>query len=223
MQVDGGNLPARWIGLFGLGLAASSVIAWTLAPIHVDAETARGVAAHYSEHRTGILRFAYLGAIGTALQLPFFVALRGLAAAAPVDQALSRLGLAAMLVEVVGVSLAFSTFGAIAYREPSPDVAQALNDVAWIAINLGAGPVTSVGLSAFALVLWRSRAVGAWLLPFTAVVALAHLVVAATFAREGAFAPVGEVSFAVPLVFFSWFAAVGVALAARRRPRGLAP
>lgn len=206
-------MTARALGWLGLALAASGAVGWLISPL--DMPDASGeLVSHVAEHRTEILLYAYLGVLGTAAQLVFFVGLRDVAGDAERVRFWGRLGLLAMLVEVAVVSTAFALFAVLAHLEPGPDVAAALRDSAWLFIDLAAGPVTSVGLMGLAIALVRSGVVDRWLLPLTAVVAVAHLLVAAAFAREGFLSPDGGIAIIVPLLFFSWFAAVGAPLAA---------
>jgi len=92
-----------------------------------------------------------------------------------------------------------------------------LTEFGWLLVNLAGGPVTAVAILAFALAL-RSKGLGGnWLLPVSTVVALAHLVVASSFASDGFFAPVGGIEIAVPLIYQAWITAVALALT--RGPR----
>jgi hypothetical protein len=213
-------VPPRWIGLFGVAFALVSAGSFFLVPLDTASDqSAQSLAEHYSDHRTAILVGCYGATLGTALQLVFFVGLRGLADGSWLSQYLARLGLAAILVEVVTVIVAFSVLAAAAYGEPGPATTRTLSDLAWLLIDLAAGPATAIALSAFAVALWRSRLVGRWVLPFTAFAALAHLVVAATFARSGFLSPEGGLALVVPAIFLTWIAAVGLALTTANRAR----
>lgn len=209
-----GGLPARWIGLFGFAFAVVSAATFFVVPLDTASDqSGAALARHYAEHRTAILVGCYGATLNTALQLVFFVGLRQLVDGSPLSQALGRLGLASILAEVIGVTIAFSVLAAGAYRQPDPETLRVLSDLAWILIDLAAGPVTALALSAFALALWRSRAAGRWLLVFTAFAAAAHLVVAAAFAREGFLSPEGGIALLVPGFFLGWIAVVGLSLA----------
>jgi hypothetical protein len=208
-------MPARWIGLFGVGLGVVGVVGWLVAPLDMPADDARALAAYYEEHRGWILAAAYAGVVGTTVQLVFFGALAELAQQTERARTAARIGLVSMVVEVVGVCVAFAVFAAVAYREPALETAQVMTDLAWILIDLAAGPCTSVGLMAFGLALAWSGVGGRALVAWSAVVAVAHLVVAAALASDGAFAPDGAVAYVVPFLFFSWFAVAGIAVARR--------
>jgi hypothetical protein len=78
--------------------------------------------------------------------------------------------------------------------------------------------VTTVAIVAFALALRREGFGGTWLLPVSALAAVAHVLVASSFAESGFFSPVGGVEIVVPLVYQAWIAALSVALV--RGPRG---
>jgi hypothetical protein len=58
-----------------------------------------------------------------------------------------------------------------------------------------------------------------WLLRASALAAVAHLVVASSFAESGFFSPVGGVEILVPCIYQAWIAAVGVALVRGARAR----
>ena len=207
-------MTARTTGLVALGVAVSGAAGWLISPFSLPSDPEQ-LSAEIARNRDEILLYSYLGAVGAAAQVVVFAGLRQLARSAEAGWA--RIGLASMLVEVCAIAVAFSIFASVAVREPGGETAQVLTDLAWLLINLASGPVTAVGLSAFAIALTRGGQVGGWLLPFTAVVALAHLAVAATFARDGFLAPDGGLAVIVPLLFFSWIGLVGVTLVPRAR------
>ena len=91
-------------------------------------------------------------------------------------------------------------------------------DTGWIVINLGAGPPTAVSVAAFSIVLMRSGTVERRVAAFGFLVAAAHLVVAATFARRGAMAPEGMVALVVPALYYAWVLGVSLGLLRRRAP-----
>ena len=199
----------RWLGLFGLGLALISAATWVVAPIHVSSgEVGKELSTHYESHRTLLLAFGYAAALGNPLQAIFFVALRTIVGPGQVEQTLGRVGLVCMLIVVILVLVGFSIFSALAYAQPPVDVAAPLTDLAWILINQAAGPVTTLGLIAMTIALARSGLVRGWVVGYTIVVGAAHLIVAAAVADDGLFSPAGAVAFAVPMLFFSWFAVV---------------
>jgi hypothetical protein len=207
----------RAIGLFGLGLALVSALSWVFAPIHVSSgELGGDLAERYDEHRALLLAFGFAAALGNALQAVFDVALRSIVRGGQLNQALARVGMVCMLIQVGIVTVAFTIFSALAYAQPPNDVAAPLTDLAWLLINQAAGPVTTIGLISLTIALVRSGLVRSWVTPYAVVVGLAHLVVAATVAENGFFSPAGEVAFAVPLLFFSWFAVVGYELSRGR-------
>ena len=208
-------MPARWIGLLGVVLALTGAFGWLVAPLDMSDDDARAVAAYYGENRGRILAYAYAGVVGTTLQLVFFGGLLHLARESERARTAARIGFAAMAVEVAGVCIAFTAFAAAAYREPEPATAQAVTDLAWLLIDLAAGPCTTVGLMSFGLALAWSGIGGGPLVAWSAVVAATHLLVAGAFAAEGFLAPDGGVALVVPLLFFSWFAAAGLAVLRR--------
>ena len=212
----------RWLGLFGLGLALISAVSWVVAPIHVSSgELGTDLSAHYEDNRALLLAFGFAAALGNALQACFVVALRSIVRGGQIEQALARLGMVCMLLEVGLVTGAFTIFAALAYGQPPADVAAPLTDLAWLLINQAAGPVTAIGLISLTIALARSGLVRSWVVPYTVVVGAAHLVVAGTVAEDGFFSPAGEVAFAVPILFFSWFAVVGYELISRPGPRSV--
>lgn len=193
----------RWIALIGLGLAASGAAGLPLSPFAEE---------RLAAHRTEVLAFAYLGVFGNALQLAFFGGLAWLVDRDARGRALGRIGMAGIAVQVTAVTAAFTIFAALAQSPPSPATEHTLSDLAWLLINLAGGPVTTLALLAFGFALVRTQLIGRWLLPYTGAIAAAHLVVGATFAREGAMSPDGAVAQVVPMLYFAWFAAVSVAL-----------
>ena len=195
-------------------MALSGAAGWLIAPFTLPSDPQQ-LAAEIARDRDEILLYSYLGVVGAAAQVIVFAGLRQLAGGA--EAAWARIGLASMLVEICAIATAFSIFAAVAMREPGAELAQLLTDLAWLLINLASGPVTALGLSAFAVALVRGGQVGRWLLPFTAVVALAHLAVAATFARDGFLSPDGGLAIIVPLFFFAWIGLVGATLVPRAR------
>jgi hypothetical protein len=108
--------------------------------------------------------------------------------------------------------VAFTIFAAVAYRTTSGEVALLMTDLGWLLVNLAAGPVTTVAILAFAVALRRLGFGGAWLLPLSVVAAIAHVVVAVSFADDGFFSPTGGVEIAVPIVYQAWIGAVAVAV-----------
>jgi hypothetical protein len=122
-----------------------------------------------------------------------------------------------MAIQIAALTIGFTVFAAVAYREPDPETAQLATDVAWLLISLAGGPVTSVAIVAFAIALRQEGFGGAWFLPASAFAAVAHVVVASSFAESGFFSPVGGVEIVVPIIYQAWVAALGVALVRGRR------
>jgi hypothetical protein len=190
-------------------LAAVSAGTWFVAPIYVSSVEGGDLGAHYEEHRTLLLLLGPAAALGNALHGAFFAGLRSVVGPGWREQTMARLGLICLLAEVVIVLAAFTIFSVLAFSEPPTDAARVPTDLAWFLINQAAGPVTTIGLIALTIALWRSGLVRRWVVGYTLAVGAAHLVVAFTVASSGAFTPAGPVAFTVPLLFFSWFVVVG--------------
>jgi hypothetical protein len=216
-MTDQGQLDPRFtrgLGLFGIGLAVVSAVGWFIAPIHVSSVDGGELGLHYEENRTLLLLYGPAAALGNALHGVFFVGLRSLVAPGWREQMLARLGLLCLLAEVAIVLIGFTIFPVLAFSEASTDAARVPTDLAWFLINQAAGPVTTIGLIAMTVALWRSQLVRRWVVGYAVLVGVAHLVVACTVASSGAFTPAGPVAFTVPLVFFSWFVVIGRELCA---------
>jgi hypothetical protein len=209
----------RLLGFVGLGFALTGTLTLLISPIAMPEEAA-AVAAHYSDNRTALILTSIVVVGGSALMAAWYVVVAAFLARTPGAALLVRIGVVGMAVQIAALSVGFTVFAAVAYREPDPDTAQLATDVGWLLISLAGGPVTTVAIIAFAIALRREGFGGTWLLPASAVAAVAHLVVASSFAESGFFSPVGGVEIVVPLVYQAWIAALGVALVRGRRGGG---
>jgi hypothetical protein len=205
------GLHRRLLGFAGLGFALTGALTWLISPISMPDEAA-AVAAHYSDNRTALIFTSVVVIGGSALMVAWYVLVAGFLARTPGVAVLVRIGVVGMAVQIAALSVGFTVFAAVAYREPDPDTAQLATDVGWLLISLAGGPVTTIAIIAFALALRREGFGGKWLLPASALAAVAHVVVASSFAESGFFSPVGGVEIVVPLIYQAWIAALGVAL-----------
>jgi hypothetical protein len=185
-------------------------------------QTATAVGQHYADNRTELIVTSIVVVGGSALMAAWYVALAAVAGSSALGRTLGHVGVVGMAIQIAALSAAFTVFAAVAYREPEPSTAQVLTDVAWLLISLAGGPVTTVAIIAFAIALSGAGFGGRWLLPLSVVAALAHLVVASSFARSGFFSPEGGVEIVVPIVYQAWIAAVCVALLTRDRTQAAA-
>jgi hypothetical protein len=201
----------RVLGFVGLGFALAGAATWLITPIAMPDEAA-AVAAHFSEHRTALILTSILVVGSSALMIAWYAAVAALLARAPGAAGLAWTGVVGMAIQIAALSVAFTVFAAVAYRQPDAELAQLATDVGWLLISLAGGPVTTVAIIAFALALRRKGLGGAWFTAVSAVAAVAHLVVAASFAESGFFSPVGGVEIAVPIIYLAWVAALAVAL-----------
>lgn len=217
MVTDGSH--PRLLGFAGLGFALTGTLTWLLSPIAMPDEAA-AVAAHYSDNRTALIVTSIAVVGGSALMAAWYVVIAALLARTADGAVLVRIGVVGMSIQIAALSVGFTVFAAVAYREPDPDAAQLATDVGWLLISLAGGPVTTVAIIAFALALRRDGFGGTWLLPASALAALAHVVVASSFAESGFFSPVGGVEIVVPLIYQAWVAALGVALVRGRQGGG---
>lgn len=220
-MVTGGS-HRRLLGFAGLGFALTGALTWLISPIAMPDEAA-AVAAHYSDNRTALIVTSIVVVGGSALMAAWYVVVAALLARTPGTAVLVRIGVVGMAIQIAAVSVGFTVFAAAAYREPDPDTAQPATDIGWLLISLAGRPVTTVAIIAFALALSREGFGGAWLLPVSALAAVAHAVVASSFAESGFFSPVGGVEIVVPLIYQAWIAALGVALVRGTRGGPQAP
>ena len=202
---------ARWVGIVGIGLAVVGAATWVVAPIDMPA-SAQALADHYADHRTALIVTSVFVVAGNAIVAAFFVALAGLLDADPLDRLLGRVGVVGMSIQIAAVSIAFTCFAAVAYRQPDADTAQVMTDTGWLLVNLAGGPVTAVAIVGFALGLTRTRMAGRWLLAPSVFASIAHLVVAMAFARSGFLSPEGGIAIVVPVIYAAWIGLVSVAL-----------
>lgn len=209
MVTDGSH--RRLLGFAGLGFALTGTLTWLISPIAMPEEAA-AVAAHYSDNRTALIFTSIVVVGGSALMAAWYVVVAALLARTPGGAVLARIGVVGMAVQITALSVGFTVFAAVAYREPDPDAAQLATDVGWLLISLAGAPVTTVAIIAFALALRREGFGGTWLLSVSALAAVAHIVAASSFAESGFFSPVGGVEIVVPLIYQAWIAALGVAL-----------
>jgi hypothetical protein len=142
----------------------------------------------------------------------WYVALATLARSSMLGRTLGQVGVVGMAIQIAALSVAFTVFAAVAYREPAAETAQTLTDIAWLLVNLAGGPVTTVAIIAYAIALGQAGFGGRWLTPLSVLAALAHLVVAGSFARSGFFSPEGGVEIVVPVIYQAWIGAVAIAL-----------
>jgi hypothetical protein len=201
----------RLLGLAGLGFALTGTLIWLISPIAMPEEAA-AVAAHYSDNRTALLVASVIVVGGSALVAAWYVGVAAALSRTPGGAVLARIGVVGMAIQIAALSVGFTVFAAVAYREPDPETAQLATEVGWLLISLAGGPVTTVAIIAFALALRREGFGGSWFLPASALAAAAHVVVASSFAESGFFSPVGGVEIVVPVVYQAWIAALGVAL-----------
>jgi hypothetical protein len=201
----------RLLGFAGLAFALTGTLIWLIAPIAMPDEAAE-VAAHYSDNRTALLVTSVVVVGGSALVAAWYVGVAAVLSRAPGPAVLARIGVVGMAIQIAALSVGFTVFAAVAYREPDPETAQLATDVGWLLISLAGGPVTSVAIIAFALALRQVGLGGAWFLPASVFAAAAHVVVASSFAESGFFSPVGGVEIVVPLVYQAWIAVLAVAL-----------
>lgn len=202
---------ARPLGAVGVALALTGAVTWLIAPIAMP-DAAAEVARHYDEHRTALIAVSVLVVAGSALMAAWYVALALVFATTPRGRLLGGAGVVGMAIQIAALSVGFTVLAAVAYRQPDAETAQLATDVAWLSISLAGGPVTAVAILAFAVGLREAGIAGRWLVAVSAPAAAAHLVVAASFADDGFFSPVGGVEMVVPLIYQAWIAAVGVAL-----------
>lgn len=203
------------------GVFAAGTIGTLLTPaFHMPASDAPAAdfAQHFADHRTELLLICWSGAIGQTFVIAVLVALTALLRdRAPLTAAT---GLVAGTMTVAMTVCGFAVLAALAYVEPEPGAARDGAALAWVFINLAAGPSTTLSIGAYTLALARGEHGRAWLVPLGVVVAAAHLVVAGAFAREGFLSVHGGVAYVVPALYALWVAAASLVVwrAAARGP-----
>jgi hypothetical protein len=208
--VTDGSHP-RLLGFAGLGFALAGTVTWLISPIAMPNEAA-AVAAHYSDNRTALILTSIVVVGSSALMAAWYVGVAALFARTPGGAVYARIGVVGIAVQIAVVSVGFTVFATVAYREPDPGTAQLATDLGWLLISLAGGPMTTVAIIAFTLALKREGFGGTWLATLSAIAAVAHIVVASSFAESGFFSPVGGVEIVVPMIYLAWIAALGVAL-----------
>jgi hypothetical protein len=206
-------------GLVVVGLFVVSVLL-SATPPAADAP-AQAFAAHAAEKRTAILVTAYLAVLSSAITMAFLAGLRDVQRRLDErgESTLATVGLAAGILQFSAVVVGVAVLAAAAYRPGLPgEVVRTLTDTGWIVINLAAGLPTAVSVAAFSIVFRRSHSIDGRVVWLGFLVALAHLVVAAAFARRGFLAPEGLVALLVPALYYAWVLGVSVALLGRRAP-----
>lgn len=214
----------RLTGMAGLAVVALFVVGVVLSatPPAADAP-ASAFAAYAAERRTAILVTAYLAVLSSALAMAFLAGLRDVLRR--LDQrgesTLATVGLAAGILQFSAVVVGLAILAAAAYRAGLPgEAVRTLTDTGWIVINLGAGLPTTVSVGAFSVVLMRSGSAPRRVVWLGFMVAAAHLVVSAAFARRGFLAPEGLIAFVVPALYYAWVLGVSLELLRRRAPAG---
>ena len=212
----------RLTGIAGLAVVGLFVVGVLLAatPPAADAP-ASAFAAYASERRTAILVTAYLAVLSCALAMAFLAGLRDVLRRLDErgESTLATVGLAAGIMQFSVVAVGLAVLAAAAYRQGPPgELVRTLIDTGWIVINLGAGLPTTVSVGAFSVVLMRSGAAAGRVVWLGFLVALAHLVVSAAFARRGFLAPEGLIAFVVPALYYAWVLGVSLELLRRRAP-----
>jgi hypothetical protein len=200
-----------YLGAAGIGFAVTGALTWALAPIAVP-DTAGELARHYDENRTAMIVASVIVVGGNALLAAWYVALAAVAGERPAGRVLGQIGVVGMVIQIAALTVAFTIFAAVAYRRPDAEAAQVATDVAWLLVSLAGGPATTVAILGFAVALRGAGFGGGWLLPLSVVAAVAHLVVAVSFADDGFFSPFGGVEIVVPLIYTAWIGLVGLAL-----------
>src|SRR5687768_11642076 len=127
-------------------------LTWLIAPIAMPDEAAE-VAAHYTDNRTALLVASVIVVGGSALMAAWYVGVAAALSHTPGAATLARIGVVGMSIQIAALSVGFTIFAAVAYREPEPETAQLATDIGWLLVSLAGGPVTSVAIVAFALAL----------------------------------------------------------------------
>jgi hypothetical protein len=195
--------------LYAAGVAAGSLLSMPAS----DASPA-AVLRFSTIHRDGLLIAVVLNGIAWCAVMPaVFAGLRTLVA--PAGQTAATVALVGATVEsaLIGVALLFGGLSAYAAPTLAPTTAKLLMDGFALATVASAWPTVPCALGAAVAIhrtpaLARSTAVGGL------VVAVVHVVAAASVVRSGALSPSG-IAVAAPPLFAAWMALIGVALLRR--------
>ena len=184
------------------------------------ATTATGaeVTAYLQDNRGRILAGLFVYSLGMTLFLCFSAAMwTWLRRFEPEPRLLSNTFAFGAIALTLLIFAGFMPVAVAAYREQSPDLAQALNDLTFGLLALSGLP-TAVCLGAYAEFVRRYRTLPAWTAWLAVLGAVAHVVIAASFLRRsGVLSLEGEVIVFIPGTFFAWIFAVGAVLV-RGRP-----
>src|SRR3712207_1576657 len=108
----------RFVGLAGIAFAVGGAAIWVLAPIGMPA-TAAEVAEHYRDNRTELIVASIVVVGGSALVAAWYVAVAAIVASSPLGRLLGGIGVVGMAIQTAALSVAFTIFAAVAYREPA--------------------------------------------------------------------------------------------------------
>jgi len=203
---------ARAVALAGFVVVAGSFGAILSPAFRMPASDDPSVqfARHFADERTALLVLAWSNAIGMTIVLGVLVALSGLLRER--SPLLAATGLAAGLVTIVFTVCGFAVLAAVAYTTPEAEPARDGAALAWMFINVSAGPPTTLSIGAYTVALARSEHATAWLTPLGVLVAAAHLVVAGALMDDGPLSPHGTVAYVVPCLYFVWIGAACLVL-----------
>jgi hypothetical protein len=204
------------IGIAGVVIPAAGLLAspiWAFPGTH---ESGRDIAVWAVRHEGRLQVVMVLNTLGVTLWLAFSAALRALMRQVmPPSSVLPDLFGAGMVATATLLLAGFSAFDVLVYRATvlaGPE-SRVLYDLAFGLLAMSGMP-TAIGLTAFAVAVWRERFVSRYLAVLAGVTAMAHVVLLASL-----IVPSGHLSLedwpitVIPALLWAWVLATGVALA----------
>ena len=210
-----------------LGLAGFAVVALMLPGVAVailypapSPGAAAALVAHLARYRSLVLASVFLAALGWGgVLLVFAAALYAVLGRAEGGAAIwSHVAFVGCAATAVAILTVLTFFGIVAYRVPAidPETASVLYDAGGIANLMTAFP-NAIYVIASAIVIVRTSVFPRWTAHGALLVAAIHLASAVSWAREGAFGPLGVLPSVAPLSHTAWIAAIAATSLRRGR------
>ena len=210
-----------------LGISGFAVVALMLPGVAVailypapSPSAAAALVAHLARYRSVVLATVYLAALGWGGALLVFAAalyavLRSAEGESAIWSHVAFVGCAATAVAILTV---LTFVGIVAYRAPGidPETASVLYDGGGVANLMTAFP-NAIYTIASAIVILRTCVFPRWIAHGALLVAAIHLASAVSWARDGAFGPLGILPSVAPLSHTAWLAAIAAVSLRRGR------
>ncbi|MDP9236629.1 MAG: DUF4386 domain-containing protein [Chloroflexota bacterium] len=211
-----------WTAIAGIATVAATMVAiaifLSVGPPD-ESDSGPQVAAFFADNRMPVLIALYCAAIGTGVNLAFYLLLRDVFRRLDAGvETLAALGVAGGITFIAIVFTAFGVLAQMAFREGAgdPQTYRTLMDVYALMLVMSGLP-TAVSLIAISLAVLRTQLFPSWLAWYGFAVAAVHLVSAGSFARDGFFTPTIVAGTIAPVLFELWVLAICVVLLMRPR------